>query len=126
MNRRLGGRDMSLNAPVSQDDETATFQDILVSEGASPEATFAEAEEYGYRHSALNDALTELPERERDILIERRLKDDPVTLEELGQIYGISRERVRQLEARAFEKIKKLIRAAVENDGVALTPTALN
>ena len=87
---------------------------------------FAETEEFGYRHSALNDALTELPERERDILIERRLKDDPVTLEELGQIYGISRERVRQLEARAFEKIKKLIRAAAQNDGVALTPTALN
>ena len=126
MNRRLGGRDMSLNAPVSQDDETATFQDILVSEGASPETAFAETEEFGYRHSALNDALTELPERERDILIERRLKDDPVTLEELGQIYGISRERVRQLEARAFEKIKKLIRAAAENDGVALTPTTLN
>ena len=126
MNRRLGGRDMSLNAPVSQDDETATFQDILVSEGASPETAFAETEEFGYRHSALNDALTELPERERDILIERRLKDDPVTLEELGQVYGISRERVRQLEARAFEKIKKLIRAATKNDGVALTPTTLN
>ncbi len=119
---RLGSRDMSLNAPVTQDDESTTFQDTLVSEGPSPEAAFAETEEFDYRHSILQKALAELPERERDILIERRLKDDPVTLEELGKVYGISRERVRQLEARAYDKIEKLVRATVEGTDAALAP----
>ena len=119
MNLRLGSRDMSLNAPVSQDDETATFQDALVSDGPSPEVAYAESEELGYRQTVLQRALAELPDREREILIERRLKDEPITLEELGGLYGISRERVRQLEVRAFEKITKFIRAAAENDGVA-------
>ena len=118
MNRRLGSRDMSLNVPVTQDDESTTFQDTLVSEGPSPEAIFAESEEYDHRYSMLKDALSTLPDREREIFVERRLKDEPVTLEELGQHYGISRERVRQLEARAFDKIKKLVRAAAaDGDG---------
>ena len=119
MNCRLGSRDMSLNVPVSQDDETSTFQDTLVSDGPSPEAAFAESEEFDYRHTVLQRALAELPDREREILIERRLKDEPITLEELGEIYGISRERVRQLEVRAFDKIKKFIQGAVESDEVA-------
>lgn len=124
MNRRLGSRDMSLNVPVTHDDETTTFQDTLVSDGPSPEAAFAEAEEFDYRHSILKDALESLPEREREIFVERRLKDDPVTLEELGQQYGISRERVRQLEARAFDRIKKLVRAAAEAGEPALAAGA--
>lgn len=116
INSRLSSRDMSLNAPVSQEDESTTFQDTLASDGPSPEAAYAEIEEFGYRHQILQRALEELPEREREIIIERRLKDDPATLEELGVVYGISRERVRQLEARAFAKIEKLVRAAVDSD----------
>ena len=119
MNSRLGSRDMSLNAPVSQDDETATFQDTLVSDGPSPEVAYGENEEFSYRHTILQRALAELPDREREILVERRLKDDPITLEELGGLYGISRERVRQLEVRAFEKIKQFIHASAEKDDVA-------
>ena len=116
INSRLSSRDMSLNAPVTQEDESTTFQDTLASDGPSPEAAYAETEEFGYRHQILQRALEELPDREREIIIERRLKDDPATLEELGEVYGISRERVRQLEARAFAKIEKLVRAAVDGD----------
>lgn len=112
MNRRLHSRDFSLNAPLSQtDDGVAEFQDTLVDERPSPEALVGEREELGVRSEMLERALAELPERERHILIERRLKDDPVTLEELGEEYGISRERIRQLEVRAFDKVQKLVRA---------------
>jgi RNA polymerase sigma-32 factor len=120
MNRRLGARDMSLNAPVQSEDESTTFQDTLVSDGPSPEAAFAETEEFGFRHAILQDALADLPEREREIFIERRLSEDPKTLEELGEDYGISRERVRQLEARAFEKVKAFVRHNAEEGAGAL------
>jgi len=110
MSRRLGARDMSLNAPVQSEDESTTFQDTLVSEGPSPEAAFAETEEFGFRHAILQDALAELPDREREIFVERRLSEEPKTLEELGVDYGISRERVRQLEARAFDKVQAFVR----------------
>ncbi|WNJ98766.1 RNA polymerase sigma factor RpoH [Thalassospiraceae bacterium LMO-JJ14] len=112
MNRRLHSRDFSLNAPLSQtDDGVAEFQDTLVDERPSPEALVGAHEELSVRSEMLERALSELPERERHILIERRLKDDPVTLEELGVEYGISRERIRQLEVRAFDKVQKLVRA---------------
>lgn len=112
MNRRLHSRDLSLNAPLSQtEDGAAEFQDTLVDERPNPEALVGASEEMSVRSSMLERALAELPERERHILIERRLKDDPVTLEELGEQYGISRERIRQLEVRAFDKIQKLVRA---------------
>ena len=120
MNRRLGSRDMSLNAPVQQDDDSTTFQDTLVSDGPSPEAAFAETEELGHRQAVLARALKALPKREREIFIERRLKDEPKTLEELGEVYGISRERLRQLEARAFEKVKSFVR----HDAVAAQSAA--
>lgn len=110
MNRRLGTRDMSLNAPVQNEEDSTTFQDTLVSDGPSPEAAYAETEEYGHRQAVLARALKALPEREREIFVERRLRDEPKTLEELGESYGISRERVRQLEARAFEKVKAFVR----------------
>ncbi len=119
MNRRLGTRDMSLNAPVQADDDATTFQDTLVSDGPSPEAVFAESEEYDHRQAVLARALAALPERERQIFVERRLKDEPKTLEELGESCGISRERVRQLEARAFEKVKAFVRR--EDGADALT-----
>ena len=111
MNRRMATRDVSLNAPVAEDD-AVEFQDTLVDDGPSPETLTADREEMSYRMGLLNDAMTTLSDRERHIFVERRLKDDPVTLEELGNEYGISRERVRQLEVRAFEKVKKAIGAA--------------
>ncbi len=119
MNRRLAARDVSLNAPVSLD-EALEFQDTLVDDRPNPEAQFGEGEELAHRSKLLNQALATLPKRERDILVERRLKDEPATLEDLGKIYGISRERVRQLEARAFDKLQKAIVAAAQN--AASTP----
>lgn len=111
MNRRLHSRDLSLNAPLSQtDDGAAEFQDTLVDERPDPESLVGASEEMSVRSGMLERALAELPERERHILVERRLKEDPVTLEELGEQYGISRERIRQLEVRAFDKIQKLVR----------------
>ncbi len=109
MNRRMAARDYSLNAPVSEDGDSVEFMDTLVDESPSPEAIIAEREEAGVRNEMLQAALAELPERERHIFVERRLKDDPVTLEQLGEEYGISRERVRQLEVRAFEKVQKAV-----------------
>jgi RNA polymerase sigma-32 factor len=115
MNRRLASRDLSLNTPVS--DENATeFQDTLVDESPSPEAIVADGEEMDYRRGLLRDAMKVLPARERHILTERRLKDEPITLEELGKNYGISRERVRQLEVRAFEKVTNAIEESVAED----------
>ncbi len=120
MNRRLHSRDLSLNAPLSQTEEgAAEFQDTLVDERPNPEALVGATEEMSVRSGMLERALAELPERERHILIERRLKDDPVTLEELGEEYGISRERIRQLEVRAFDKIQKLVRAEAMQQAAA-------
>ena len=115
MNRRMASRDASLNAPVTHE-ETMEFQDTLVDDTPSPEALVADSEEMTQRRGLLSDALETLPDRERHILTERRLKDDPMTLEDLGKIYDISRERVRQLEVRAFEKISKEIQAAAADD----------
>ncbi len=115
MNARMSSRDLSLNAPVTKDGDTTEFLDTLVDEGPSPEALVAEEEERTQRRSLLERALATLPERERHILVERRLKDNPSTLEVLGEVYGISRERVRQLEVRAFEKLKR----EMETDGAA-------
>ena len=113
MNGRMTIRDQSLNAPVSREEEgSIEIQDTLADSGPSPEAIVADREETEIRSDFLKAALDELPERDRDIFIERRLKDDPITLEEIGKGYGISRERVRQLENRAFEKVQKTIREA--------------
>ncbi len=114
MNRRLMARDASLNAPLSHEDEGAEFQDTLVDEGVSPEIHAAESQELSFRRELLARAMQDLNERERDIISERRLSDTPMTLEELGERYGISRERVRQLEVRAFEKITAAVTAAAE------------
>lgn len=111
MNRRLAARDLSLNAPVGQDDEESIeFQDTLMAEEPSPEASYAAREELSYRSELLSNAMDVLNERERRIFEERRLSEEPRTLEDLGAEYGISRERVRQLEARAFEKVQKAVR----------------
>ncbi|MDE2197454.1 MAG: RNA polymerase sigma factor RpoH [Rhodospirillales bacterium] len=112
MNRRLSAPDHSLNAPVRADSE-GEWQDWLVDEGDSQETALAEREELSGRKTLLAGALKSLNERERHILIERRLKDNPTTLEDLSQQYGISRERVRQIEVRAFEKLQKAMHSQV-------------
>jgi RNA polymerase sigma-32 factor len=111
MNRRLGSPDHSLNAPLRQDGD-GEWQDWLVDDSDNQEIRLAESEEFGKRKSLLNDAMTTLNDRERRILTARRLQDEPITLEDLSQEYGISRERVRQIEVRAFEKLQKSIKNA--------------
>src|SRR5215470_3481181 len=112
MNRRLAGGDASLNAPMRADGESE-WQDWLVDDQTpSQESVVADNQERNIRMSLLEAAMTELSERERHILTERRLKDEPTTLEELASQYGVSRERVRQIEVRAFEKLQKSMRAA--------------
>ncbi len=111
MNRRLAAPDHSLNAPVRMDSE-GEWQDWLVDESESQEVAIAEREEMNGRKALLANALKTLNDRERHILIERRLKDNPTTLEDLSQQYDISRERVRQIEVRAFEKLQKAMKAA--------------
>jgi RNA polymerase sigma-32 factor len=114
MNRRLSGPDSSLNAPLRSDSESE-WQDWLQDDNqVSQETAFAESEEKTIRMSLLDEAMKELSDRERHILTERRLKDDPTTLEELASEYGVSRERVRQIEVRAFEKLQKAMRSAAE------------
>ena len=117
MNRRMGhGGDTSLNAPLKGDDGgEGQWQDFLVDHGPLQDETIAEAEESRVRHDLLMDALQGLNDREKHILVERRLADDPKTLEELSQVYGVSRERIRQIEVRAFEKLQAgLLRLAGE------------
>jgi len=112
MNRRLAGGDASLNSPMRADSESE-WQDWLVDDKTpSQETVVADAQENSVRMALLEAAMTELTDRERHILTERRLKDEPNTLEELAGQYGVSRERVRQIEVRAFEKLQKSMRTA--------------
>lgn len=117
MNRRLAGRDLSLNAPMggADGDDGLEFQDTLEAEGPNPEVLTLEGHETDYRRGLLRDAMDGLDTREKHIFVERRLTDDPKTLEELGQEYGISRERIRQLEARAFKKVEAAVREAASD-----------
>ena len=108
MNRRLGG-DTSLNAPIRTDSESGEWQDWLVDDSDSQESILADQEEKSNRHHALEGALTVLNDRERRIFEARRLADDPITLEQLASEFGVSRERVRQIEVRAFEKVQKAV-----------------
>ena len=108
MNRRLGG-DSSLNVTM-RDDGTAEWQDLLVDDNDNQEAILVRSEEAGNRHAALGAALTVLNERERRIFEARRLMEDPLTLEQLSDEFGVSRERVRQIEARAFEKVQAAVK----------------
>ncbi|AMN44395.1 RNA polymerase sigma factor RpoH [Rhodoplanes sp. Z2-YC6860] len=120
MNRRLGG-DASLNAPIRDDGESGEWQDWLADDSESQESVMAEHEELDNRRKALSSALEVLNDRERRIFQARRLADDPVTLEDLAAEFGVSRERVRQIEVRAFEKVQK----AVKNRVAAMeAPTA--
>jgi RNA polymerase sigma-32 factor len=112
MNRRLGG-DASLNAPIREEGDSGEWQDWLVDDSDSQEAVLAQSEELENRRSALSDALGVLNERERRIFEARRLVDDPITLEDLAAEFGVSRERVRQIEVRAFEKVQKAVKNRV-------------
>ena len=117
MNRRLGG-DVSLNAPIRDDGDSGEWQDWLVDEVSDQETRLVEDEESDNRRKALGDALSVLNERERRIFEARRLADDPVTLEDLAAEFGVSRERVRQIEVRAFEKVQRAVKhrlAAMES-----------
>jgi RNA polymerase sigma-32 factor len=112
MNRRLSGPDASLNAPLRSEGESE-WQDWLADDTVDQETRLAEREEMGDRHNLLENAMGELTAREQEIIRARRLREEPATLEELSQKFGISRERVRQIEVRAFEKLQKAMQAAV-------------
>ena len=123
MNRRLSGPDASLNAPLRSESESE-WQDWLTDDTADQETRLAEHEEMGDRRVLLTDALDMLNERERDIIQARRLQDAPATLEELSQKYGVSRERVRQIEVRAFEKLQTSMKAALNKSPARLAAPA--
>ena len=105
MNRRLSGKEQSLNAPIGEDGDE--WQDWLVDKNMDQEVSFAQQEEMENRKDLLKDSISILNEREREILYSRRLTDDPLTLEDLSKKYKISRERIRQIETKAFEKLQK-------------------
>jgi len=111
MNRRMSGSDVSLNVTMTEDGETE-WLDHLVDEGPVQDQILADADEQAHRRKLLTEALTKLNEREREILVERRLRDEPLTLEELSHRFHVSRERVRQIEVRAVEKLRKAMLGA--------------
>jgi RNA polymerase sigma-32 factor len=112
MNRRLGG-DVSLNSPIREDGDSGEWQDWLVDDVSDQETRLAESEEADNRRKALGDALSVLNDRERRIFEARRLADDPITLEDLAAEFGVSRERVRQIEVRAFEKVQRAVKSRI-------------
>ena len=119
MNRRMSGGDASLNATISADGEgAAQWQDWLEDEDADQAGDFAEREEMDTRREMLAEAMSVLNEREADILTQRRLADETVTLEDLSEVYGVSRERIRQIEVRAFEKLQKKMRDLAREKGM--------
>ncbi len=118
MNRRLGG-DASLNAPLRAESESGEWQDWLVDEAPDQEQSYAEQEELDKRRSYLASAMGNLNDRERRIFECRRLSDDPLTLEDLSEEFGVSRERIRQIEVRAFEKVQKAVQNLAHGDGLA-------
>jgi len=122
MNRRLSGGDASLNATVgsAEGDSTAQWQDWLEDESANQAEDYAEADELDTRRSMLTAAMDVLNDRERDILTERRLRDDPMTLEALSERYNVSRERIRQIEVRAFEKLQDRMRRLASERGIEI------
>jgi len=120
MNRRLAGSDASLNATVGSEDGGAQWQDWLEDEDSDQAADYAERDELETRRELLMQAMDVLNDRERDILAQRRLSEDPVTLEDLSETYGVSRERIRQIEVRAFEKLQNKMRELARGKGMAI------
>ncbi|SNX74620.1 RNA polymerase RpoH-like sigma 32 subunit [Cereibacter ovatus] len=121
MNRRLSGADASLNATIGSDGDGSTqWQDWLEDEDSDQAADYAERNELEMRRELLAEAMSVLNDREKDILVQRRLSDDPVTLEELSDGYGVSRERIRQIEVRAFEKLQTKMRDLARARGMLM------
>ena len=117
MNRRMTGADQSLNAPMRADSE-GEWQDWLVDDTPGQESRLAESDELEKRRELLSDAMAGLNERERDIIIKRRLAEEPSTLEDLSQVYNVSRERIRQIEVRAFEKLQQAMKSAAHDQNL--------
>jgi RNA polymerase sigma-32 factor len=122
MNRRLGG-DKSINTPLHENGETGEWQDRLVDQSPSPEAIVIEQDDKEYRHNALIAAIDVLDNRERRIFEARHLVDEPLTLETLAEKFNVSRERIRQIEARAFEKVRKAARNLAPKASTAVLET---
>ncbi len=121
MNRRLSGGDASLNVTVGADGEGSTqWQDWLEDEDSDQAGDYAEKDEFDTRHAMLTDAMSVLNDRERDVLAKRRLAETPITLEELSESYGVSRERIRQIEVRAFEKLQARMRELAVGKGMVV------
>ena len=118
MNRRLSGPDASLNVQIGGEEGSGEWQDWLASDEESAETTLGQSEEYDARMALLNTAMARLNEREQKIIRERRLKEDPTTLEDLADEFGVSRERIRQIEVRAFEKLQEAMKAAALEKGL--------
>jgi RNA polymerase sigma-32 factor len=119
MNRRLSGGDQSLNAPINRDGEgEGEWQDWLVDKAEAVDSRMGAAEELGMRQRLLANAMEGLQPRERDIIVARRLSETPATLEDLSQKLGVSRERIRQIEVRAFEKLQQNMKIAAEREGL--------
>jgi RNA polymerase sigma-32 factor len=121
MNRRLSGGDASLNVTVGSDGEGSTqWQDWLEDEDSDQAGDYAEKDELDTRREMMVQAMAVLNEREKDILIQRRLQDVPITLEELSETYSVSRERIRQIEVRAFEKLQAKMRELAFEKGMVI------
>ncbi len=121
MNRRLSGGDASLNAQVGGDGESATqWQDWLEDEDSDQAEAYEEKDELDARRALLAQAMAVLNDREKDVLMQRRLADEPVTLEDLSASYGVSRERIRQIEVRAFEKLQARMRELAKGKGMSI------
>jgi RNA polymerase sigma-32 factor len=121
MNGRMSASDASLNAPIGGQDGDGEWMDWLEDETSQGQAKeFAEKQEFGARMQLLETAMQDLNEREKHIITERRLKDDPVTLEDLSKVYNVSRERIRQIEVRAFEKLQKAMIRAAKDQGLPM------
>lgn len=122
MNRRMAGADASLNATVggAEGDSATQWQDWLEDEDSDQAGDYAEKNEFETRHGMLMQAMSALNDREKDVLTKRRLSDEPVTLEDLSEQYGVSRERIRQIEVRAFEKLQAKMRELARGKGMAI------
>ncbi len=120
MNRRMSGSDSSLNATVGNEEGASSWQDWLEDTDADQASDYAERDEFELRRELLMEAMDVLNERERDILTQRRLSEEPVTLEDLSQSYDVSRERIRQIEVRAFEKLQARMRTLARDKGMAV------
>jgi len=120
MNRRMAGADASLNATVGSEEGSSQWQDWLEDEDSDQAGAYAERDELDTRRALLASAMSVLNERERDILMQRRLAETPVTLEELSESYGVSRERIRQIEVRAFEKLQARMRELAKGKGMVV------